>query len=397
MTNRASQAVAVTLLNLRSVPQRIGSSMVTVIGIAGVVAVMISVLALSTGFRRTIDNSAREDRAIVLSRGAEFEGASDLQRDAVAAIFSAEGIGRGATGEPVASAEAIVIAPVSRKSDGMNAYVTLRGVGPAGMDVRPEIRLTEGRMFEPAVREIIVGRGAQALFSRLEIGDRVTLSGGEWTVVGTFESGGNALEAGLLADTETVRAAYRGKSISSVTVRLSSAAAFGTFKDSLSINPTLNVDVQREADYMANLSKPLHRVLRWLAYSIGGVMSVGALFGALNTLYFTVSSRSQEIATLRALGFSAGSVVASVLAEALMLSLIGAAIGALIASMLFNGEVISTAGGIMRGTQLVYELRVTPELIALGATIAVMVGLIGGLFPSIRAAKVPIATGLRAL
>ena len=165
-------------------------------------------------------------------------------------------------------------------------------------------------MFQQGLREVIVGRGAQARFARLNIGDRVTLSGGEWNVVGTFESGGNALESGLLADTATVRAAYNINTFSSVTVRLSSPESYTAFRDSLSSNPTLEVNVQRESDYMGNLARPLHRILRWLAYSIGTVMSVGALFGALNTLYFSVSSRSREIATLRALGFSGGSVVA---------------------------------------------------------------------------------------
>jgi putative ABC transport system permease protein len=397
MSHRLGQVIAVTLLNLRSVPERLGSSMVTVIGIAGVVAVLISVLALSIGLRRTIDNTARADRAIVLSRGAEFEGASGLNREAVATIFAAQGIKKNAAGQPLVSAEAIMIAPVSRKRDGVDAYVTLRGISSAGTEVRPEVRVIEGRMFIQGLREVIVGRGAQARFARLNVGDRVTLSGGEWTVVGTFESGGNALESGLLTDTTTVRAAYNINTFSSVTVRLSSPEAYTAFKDSLSSNPTLDVNVQREADYMGNLSKPIHRILRRLAYSIGTVMSVGALFGALNTLHFSVSSRSREIATLRALGFSGGSVVASVLIESLLLSLLGAAIGALIAYALFNGEAISTVGGIMRGAQLVYELHVTPKLIVLGTVVAVTVGLIGGLFPSMRAARVSIAGGLSAI
>lgn len=397
MSNRVNQAIAVTMLNLSSLSQRLGSSLVTVIGIAGVVGVLISVLALSTGFRHTIDGSARDDRAIVLSRGAEFEGASGLDREAVAAVMNAQGVMKNAAGEPLASPESLVIAPVSRRSDGMDAYVTLRGIGPSGLEVRPEIQLIEGRVFKSGVREVIVGHSARQRFARLEVGNHINMAGGEWTIVGTFRSGGNTLESGLLGDTATVRAAYNANSVSSVTVRLTSPGAFSAFKDSLSVNPMLQVNVQSESEYMGNLSKPLHRILRWMAYSIGAVMSVGALFGALNTLYFTVSSRARDIATLRALGFSGSAVVVSVLIEALLLALVGAAIGACIAYALFNGEAISTAGGVLRGAQLVYELHVTPRLIALGTAVALAVGIIGGLFPSIRAARVPIATGLRAL
>lgn len=397
MSSTLRQILAVTLLSLRSVPHRLGSSLVTVVGIAGVVAVLLSVLALSTGFRRTIDSSASSDRAIVLGQAAEYEAASGLSRETVSAIFNAEGIRRNQKDAPIASAEALIVAPVSRKSNGLDAYVTLRGIGPLGLEVRPEVKLIAGRMFEPAVHEIIVGRAAGERFAGLDIGRRIVLRGGEWTVVGTFESSGDALESGLLADADTVRAAYNVKDFNSVTVRLSSPEAFKNFKRALAMDPTLDVNPKLETDYMANLSRPLHRILRWLSYSIGTIMSVGALFGALNTLYYAVSSRAREIATLRALGFSPSAVVVSILAEALLLALLGALIGVAIAYAMFNGQAISTIGGTAPGSQLVYQLQVTPQLIALGVSVALLVGLIGGLFPSVRAARIEIASGLRSL
>jgi putative ABC transport system permease protein len=395
--NVMRQVVAVSLMNLRNLPQRLGSSLVIVIGITGVVAVLISVLALSTGFRRTIENSARADRAIVLSRGAESEAGSNLPRAAVAILIDAPGIRRNAAGRPVASAETLIIAPVAKKSDGTDAYVTLRGVGPLAAQLRPEVRLIAGRMFQPAVRELIVGRAAQSRFAGLEISDRITLRGGEWTVVGVFESGGNSHESGMLADAETVLAAYQARGFASVTVQLAGLENFTRFKDALTTNPSLEVEVRREADYVATVSKPLHRLLNFVAYSIGGIMAVGALFGALNTLYSAVSSRSREIATLRAIGFGASAIATSVLMEALLLTFLGAGIGAALAYMLFNGHAISTIGGTIGGSQLVYELTVTRELIFLGIALAVLLGFLGGLFPAIRAARLPIAAALRAV
>jgi putative ABC transport system permease protein len=394
--NVMHQIAAVTLLNLRNLPQRSGSSLVIVIGITGVVAVLISVLALSTGFRRTIDNSARADRAIVLSRGAESEGGSGLPRAAVAILLDAPGIRRNADGRPVASAETLIVAPVARKSDGTDAYVTLRGTGPLASELRPEVRLVAGRMFQPAVRELIVGRAAQSRFAGVAIGDRITLRGGEWSVVGVFESGGNSHESGMLADAETVLSAYQARNFASVTVQLASPESFDRFKDALTTNPSLEVEVKREPDYVATVSRPLHRILDLVAYSIGGIMAVGALFGALNTLYSAVSARSREIATLRAIGFGSSAIVTSVFIEALLLTLLGAGIGAAIAYVLFNGHAISTIGGTLGGSQLVYQLIVTRELIFLGIALAVLLGFLGGLFPAIRAARLPIAAALRA-
>jgi putative ABC transport system permease protein len=390
------QIAAVTALNLRGLPQRLGSSLVIVIGIAGVVAVLISVLALSTGFRRTIAGSARADHVVVLSRGGETEAASNLPRSAVATILDAPNIRRDSAGHPIASADKLLVAAVAKKSDGKDAYITLRGVGLATAALRPEIRLIAGRWFRPAVHELVAGRAAQGRFAGLDVGDRVTLRGGEWTVVGTFESGGNSHESGLLADADTVVAAYQSSGFSSVVAQLATPDNFQLFKDALTGNPTLEVEVSREPDYVATVSRPIHRLLQLLAYSIGTIMAVGALFGALNTMYSAVSTRSTEIATLRALGFGSSALVVSVLVEALLLALLGAAFGAMLAYGLFNGNAISTIGGTAGGSQLVYQLTVTGELVFIGIALACLIGLAGGLLPAIRAARLPIVTALRA-
>lgn len=387
--------IEITLLNLKNLPQRLGSSFVIVIGIAAVVAVLLSVMALATGFRRTIEHSASPERAIVMSRGAEVEAGSSISRETVNIIMDAPGIRRNASGRATASAETLIIAPVARKSDGMDAYVTLRGIGPQGLDLRPQIRIVAGRAFLPAVHELIVGKAAAARFAGLEIGNRVLLRGGEWTVVGIFESGGNSLESTLLADAETVLAAYQTKSFNSVTAHLSTASAFDAFKASLTSNPAVEVDIRREPEYVASTSKPLHRMLNLLAYSIGVIMAVGALFGALNSMYSAVSARSAEIATLRALGFGSITIVISVLIEALLLTLIGALVGTVIAYAGFNGRAINMIGSTSTPSQLVYQLAVTPESVGIAMLLAVSVGLIGGLLPSVRATRIPIAVGLR--
>jgi putative ABC transport system permease protein len=389
------EAIAITLLNLQNLPQRLGSSLVTVIGITGVVAVLLSVMALATGFRQTIENSASAERAIILSRGSEVEAGSGISRAAVNTLMDAPGISRNPAGKPLASAEVLIVAPVARKSDGLDAYVTLRGVGTQGLELRPEIKLIAGRKFEPAVHELIVGKAAAARFAGLAIGNRIQLRGGEWTVVGVFESGGSAHESTLLADAETVLAAYQLKTFNSVTAKLATRAALDTFKAAVSSDPTLELDIQREREYVAKSSKPLHRMLNLLAYSIGGIMAVGALFGALNTMYSAVSSRTVEIATLRAIGFGSLPIVISVLLEALLLVLIGAVLGTAIAFAGFNNRAINMIGSFNMPSQLVYQLAVTPASVGIAVGLAVLLGLLGGVLPAARAARISIAAGIR--
>ena len=393
--NMLRQIRAVTWMNLTSIPQRFGTSSVIVVGIAGVVAVLISVLAMATGFKRTIVATGRDDRAIVLRGGSESELASTLSREATLTIMDAPGIRKDSAGKPIASAEAVVVVDMPKKSNDSGANVTIRGVGAQGMALRPEIHIVAGRVFQQGLRELIVGSGAQAQFKGLDVGSHIALRGSDWTIVGAFESNGDSHESELLADGETVLSAYRRNLYQSVVVRLESKDSFAAFKNTLTTNPQLSVDVMREHDYYAKQSQRMSNVLSFIAYVVGGIMAVGALFGALNTMYSAVSVRSREIATLRAIGFGASAVVVSVLIEAMLLSVIGALIGAGLACVFFNGNEVSTLGSNF--TQVVFRLAVGPSLVVLGIVWACVIGLVGGLFPAIRAARLPVATALRAV
>lgn len=391
----ASQIVAVTAVNLRSIPQRLGNSLVVVIGVAGVVAVMTSVLAMSSGFRQTLDRDARADRALVLTRNAESEAGSSFSRMAVDAIREGPGIRADASNKPIVSAEVILVAPVARKSDGADVQVTLRGVGESIGLLRPELKLIAGRMFRPGVHELIVGRSAQMQFSGLELGDQVRLQDGDWTVVGVFEIAGSARESELLADAETVLSAYKMNAFHSVHVLLDSPASVGVLAEGLRAVPTLSVDVRSEPEYLAGTSESINNMLRLVAYSIGTIMAIGAFFGSLNTMYSATAARSTEIATLRAIGFDSGVILTSVLIEGLLLALVGALVGVVAAYVGFNGRTISTLGGAIWDSQLVYSLRITPPLVAAAVALACAIGLLGGLFPAIRAARLPVAEALR--
>jgi putative ABC transport system permease protein len=390
-----TQIRAVTWMNLTSIPQRLGTSSVIVVGIAGVVAVLISVLAMATGFQRTILATGRDDRAIVLRGGSDSELASTLSREATLTIMDAPGIRKDSAGKPIASAEAVVVVDMPKKSNDSGANVTIRGVGAAAMALRPEIHLVAGRMFQRGLRELVVGTGAQTQFKGLDVGSHIALRGSDWTIVGAFASNGDSHESELLADGETVLSSYRRNLYQSVVVLLDSKESFAAFKNSLTTNPQLSVDVMREHDYYAHQSQRMSNVLSFIAYVVGGIMAVGALFGALNTMYSAVSVRSREIATLRAIGFGASAVVLSVLIEAMLLSVIGALLGAGLAWIFFNGNVVSTLGSNF--TQVVFRLAVSPSLVVLGIVWACVIGLIGGLFPAIRAARLPVATALRAV
>ncbi|HWY25815.1 MAG TPA: ABC transporter permease, partial [Nevskia sp.] len=299
-----------------------------------------------------------------------------------------------ADGKPLATAEAVAIIALPQKSNDSPANVTVRGIGAKAMRVRPEIHLIAGRMFEPAVREIIVGTSAQAQFKGLELGSKVPFRDSDWTVVGVFDSGGDAHQSELMGDVETVLSAFHHNLFHSVTALLDSPESFDKFKDALTTDPTLTVEPQREPDYYAKQSEQLSKVLNIVAYFVGGIAAIGAMVGALNTMYTTVAARALEIATLRAIGFGAGSVVVSVLIEALLLALLGAAIGAVAAWIFFNGNTVNTLG--KNFSQVVFQLSVGPELLVGGVVWACVIGAIGGLFPALRAARQPVATALRA-
>jgi len=390
-----SQVRAVVGMNLRNLPQRSGASLVIVIGIACVVGVLVSVLAMAVGFAGTIAGAGSPDRALILSGGALQEAMRSISRDEVPTILEAPGIAKDSQGRPIAAAEALAQVQVRPKGGGRQVNVALRGVANVDAELRPEIRLVEGRMFRPGLHELIVGRSLEDRYG-LRPGSHLRFQNGDWVVVGTFASSGPSLfDSELLTDAQTLLAAYQRTWFQSVTVRLSSPGAFDQLKDALAADPTLHVTALRESTYAAAQSRALNRLLSWIGYFIGGMMAAGALFGALNSLYASVSARSVEIATLRAIGFGASSVVISVLAEAMLLAVAGGLLGALFAWLFFNGHISSMQiGGT---TPIAFAMRVTPGLVALGIIWACLIGFVGGLFPAMRAARLPIARALNAV
>jgi putative ABC transport system permease protein len=386
------QIAAVTRLNLRCLPLRLGASSVIVVGIAGVVGVLVSILALVAGLSQMMSSNGRSDRAIVISTGSSFEMLSSLPRATIWTIKSAPGIRRGTDGQALASAEALAVVRGVLK-DGSPANLSLRGAGPELFQVRPELRIVEGRAFAPTVRELIVGRSAQRQFRGLDPGSRITLRSADWTVVGVFESGGDRFESELITGAETLQSAFRRSTFQSVSVQLDAADSFDAFNASLRQNPALSVEVSRETDYTEQQSGSITRVLTIVAYLVGGIMALGAVFGALNSMHTAVSSRTVEIATLRALGFGSTSVVASVFAEALLLAALGGGLGACLAWLIFDGHVISTSGA--GATQLAVPLVVGPRIIVHGVLWACIIGMIGACLPAIHAARTPLVAALR--
>jgi putative ABC transport system permease protein len=381
-------------MSLQTLPQRLGASSVIVIGIAGVVAVLVSVLAMGAGFRHTLADTGRPDRVIILRGGSDVELNSNLTRTDVDIISNAPGLAKDSSGKAVLSSELVTVVNVPKRDTGTDANVTLRGVGLKLTEVRPELKVVSGRMFRPAVRELIAGVGAARQFRGLGIGSMVHLRNADWTVVGTFTSNGDVHESELLADVDTVGSSLERNGYSSAVALLTSPAEFSRFKDALTTDPQLKVDVQREPDYYAAQSKQLTQIINVVGTTVAIIMAIGAMFGALNSMYSAVAARGLEIATLRAIGFGALPVLLSVLIEALLLALIGGIIGASLAWLFFNGHSVSTLGGAF--AQVVFELTVTPTLIATGVVWACVIGLLGGLFPALRAARLPVAEALRA-
>jgi putative ABC transport system permease protein len=389
----ASQIASLTSTNVRSIPKRLGNSLVVVIGIAGVVVVLISVLAMAFGFRATIRGDGQGDRLILLTRGATTEDDSGLSKETVATVMNVPGI-RHDHNKPMVSAEVVLAAPLARKRDSSDINVTLRGVGEQYFNIRPELKLVSGRIFHPGNQELLVGASAQAQFAGLDLGNQVRLQDGDWTVVGTFSGGNGSRESEVIADAQTVMSAYKLTDFNTMTVMLESADNVTSFKDILSQDPNLLLDVRTEPEYLVTASGRVDRMLRLVAYAIGSIMALGALFGALNSMHSAVASRTVEIATLRAMGFAPSAVSIAVLIEGILLALLGAAIGVAIAYTAFNGATISTLGGASWDSQLVYSLTITPAETAIAVLTAGTIGLLGGLMPALRAARLNIADAL---
>jgi len=388
------QLIAVISMSLQTVPQRLGASSVIVIGIAGVVAVLVSVLAMGVGFQHTLADSGRDDRVIILRGGSDAELNSNLTRTDIATISNAPGLAKDAAGKALLSSELVTVVNVPKLDTGTDANVTMRGVGLKLAEVRPEVKIVSGRMFRPAVRELIAGVGAAKLFRGLAVGSVLRLRNADWTVTGIFSSNGDVRESELLADVDTVGSSIERTGYSSAVGLLTSAAAFTAFKDSLTSDPQLTVDVQREREYYAKQSAGLTKTINIVGTTVAVIMAIGAMFGALNTMYSAVATRGLEIATLRAIGFGAFPVLFGVIIESLLLSLLGGVIGASLAWLFFNGHTVSTLGAAF--AQVVFQLRVTPALIITGIVWACIIGLLGGFFPALRAARLPVAEALRA-
>ena len=396
MFNWIGQTLAVTALNLRTIPQRLGSTAVAIVGIAGVVVVFVSVLSIGAGFTAAMRGSGSASRAIVMRSGADSEMTSGLGGTEVDVIKQAPGMRRDGQA-PLASAELFVIIDFPKKSTNTSANVPMRGVEPAALLVRDEVSLIEGRMFQFGTNEVIVGRGASGQFVGLTVGNELRSGQNTWKVVGMFEADGGVAETELWCDARVLQGAYRrGNTYQTVLVRLDSSDSFGAFRDWLTSNPQVNVQVRRETEYYAQQSQALSRLIQSVGFGIAALMGIGAVFGAILTMYTAVSTRSREIATLRALGFNSTSVVVSVLVESLTLGAIGGLIRGIGAYLAFNGYQTSTMN-FQTFSQVAFAFQVTPQLLVMGLVYSLLMGLVGGLFPAIRAARLPIPSALREL
>ncbi len=389
------QTIAVTGQSIRSLPQRSGSSLVAVIGVAGVVLVFVAVLSMAYGFQRTLATGGDAQNVIVLRSASTSELDSTLSGDQVRIVKDTPGLAVGADG-PRASGEVYVMVDLPKKSSGLGANVPLRGVEPAARELRSGIEVIEGRWFEPGKNELVAGRGAQGQFSGLEVGQTIKFGQEQWAVVGVLDAGGGLAESELWADVRIVQGAYRrGNNFNSVHARLADTGALVAFKDALSADPRVSLKIVREPEYYAEQSRALSVFIKVVGYGIALLMALGAMFGALNTMYTAVAERSREIATLRALDFSPLPIVASVLIEALLLATAGGVIGGLAAWLLFQGFTVSTLNW-QSFSQVVFAFAVTPELLTQGIALALVIGFFGGLLPAVRAARLPVSMALRA-
>ena len=394
--NWLSQITSVTAFNIRTLPQRMGSSATAIFGIAGVVAVMVGVLSIAQGILQTMNNSASADNVVVLRSGSNTELMSILLGDDTRIIAEAPGLARNESGA-IASPELFVIINLLKRATGTDANVPLRGVSRNALDVRDSFRVVEGRMFEWGLNEVIVGVGALIEFQGLEVGSTITVAQEEWPVVGIFETGGGLAETEIWVDASVLQPAYRrGNSYQAIYAKLESPGAYQEFKDALTSDPRLNVKPMRESEYYEEQSAMLYKLVTGLGTLIAVIMGLGAVFGALNTMYTAVSSRAREIATLRALGFHSGPVVISVLMESLLLALIGGVIGATAAWWVFDGFRAATLN-FTSFSQVAFAFDVSLSLLVRGIVFAMIIGLVGGLFPALRAARQPVANALREL
>jgi putative ABC transport system permease protein len=385
------------IYNLRSIRVRWGSTAVAVAGIAGVVAVFVAMLSMANGFRATLVLSGSERNAMVLRGGASAEMESVLYLEHVKIIQDAPGVEKRADGRPLVSPEAVVVAALHHRSSDSDALAQIRGVTPIALDVHPAVRVVRGRFFEPGQAELVVGRNAASMYTGLDLGAEVKLGGRTWRVVGHMDSGGSAFDSEVWADASLLLQTYQRPTwvFSSASVRLQSAEALGDFRRALEGDPRLTVAVTRETDYYAKQSRAVATMITVLGYLVAFVMGVGAVFGALNTMYSAIAARTREIATLRALGFTGGEVMLSMVVESLVIAAIGGVLGCILVQPV-NGFTTSTINW-QTFSQLAFAFRITPGLMVHGMLFALFMGAVGGFLPALRAARLPVAGALREL
>lgn len=392
--NWLSQVAALIAFGLRTLPARKGSAAAAAFGIAGVVAVLVGVLSIGEGFQKVMTSTGSDDTVIVLRSGADSEMTSVLLGDNTGIIEAAPGVAR-ANGKALVSPELFVVVDLPKRSTGTDANVPMRGVKEAAFLVRPEVKIVEGRPFAWGRNEVIVGRGARSEFQNTDLGTQLKFGQTVWTVVGIFEAKGGISESELWADAAVLAPAYhRGNSFQTALVKLASAGSFQQFKDALTSDPRVSLRIVRETEYYAGQSRMLRLLVTGLALIVCSLMGLGAIFGALNTMYTAVSARSREIATLEALGFGGGAVLVSVLVEALLLAAAGGAIGAIGAYLAFDGYRSATMNW-QSFSQVTFAFDVNARLVSWAILYALFIGLVGGLFPAIRAARLPVAVALR--
>jgi putative ABC transport system permease protein len=381
--------LAAVRLNLASLRQRIWPALVVVVGVACVVATLLSMLSMTVGLRHTWERAGSPDRAIILPATARQEGDGDVSRAEAQIIKDAPGIARDAKGRAIADPEIINGLVVRRRDTGGRGFIQLRSFGPEGLALRPEFRITAGRMYQSGKHEMVVGAEAPGQFLGVGLGDKITMPDGLWPVVGVFKTNDDLVQSQLVADTDTVMPVLRQNAYSSVTVRLAGANALAMLKRAITTNPALTVTVERQSDYYNRRSSEFSDLNDALVYGVGVLLGLGALLAAVNILYSAVMARRREIATMRALGFGAAPVALAVAVEGLLLALAGAGVGASLAFGLFNG-----VQDVSRN--VAFHLTVSPAMIALGLGWALCIGLLGGVLPAIHAARLPVADGLRA-
>lgn len=384
-----SQIAAVTSINLRSIPQRWGMSLATILSIALVVGVLLGFLAMANGFRATVSGTGSENIAVLLRSGSQAELNSGFGRDTVRLIETAPGVARDAEGNAILSAELYVITDATKRSTGNDASLSLRGVDEMAPHLRENFEIVEGRMFAEGSNEIVVGEGVIREFSGFDLDTTIRMGPNEWRIVGIFSTGGSVFDSEIWADIGTVQNLYnRGASYQSIRVQLDGETGLTELQEYAENEPRLDLDVETEKDFFAQSAGGLSNLIMYLGWPLAIIMAVGALAGAWNAMYASVDSRVREIATLRTLGFSGFAAFVGTLVESLMLAFIGGLVGALITYFVFDGVSASTMGGSF--TQVVFSFAVTIQSVISGVVLALVVGLFGGFFPALRASRVPL-------